>query len=123
MPGSCQLHTSPSVTPSVGTSVSFFQLKLIPRLREALRFRRSSLKMEKAYVHWVKRYIYFHGKRHPQEMGATEVTAFLNHLANDRQVAAATQNQALAALLFLYRELLEVKLPWLDGLIRAKSPK
>ena len=100
-----------------------FQPKLLPRLRETLRLRRYSLKTEKAYVQWVRRYIHFHGKRHPQEMGAAEVTAFLNHLANARRVAASTQNQALAALLFLYKEVLEIELPWLDGMVRAKTPK
>ena len=108
---------------AAGVSGQLFQPRLIPRLREALRVRRYSLKTEKAYVQWVRRYIYFHGKRHPQDMGAVEVTAFLNHLANARHVAAATQNQALAALLFLYREVLEVELPWLDGLVRAKTAK
>jgi len=108
---------------SAGTTAALLQPKLLTRLREALRFRRYSLKTEKAYVHWAKRYIYFHGKRHPQDMGAKEVTAFLNHLANDGHVAASTQNQALSALLFLYREVLEVELPWLDGLVRAKSAK
>jgi len=97
--------------------------KLIPRLREALRIRRYSLKTEKAYIHWVRRYVHFHRMRHPQEMGASEVTAFLNHLANDRSVAGATQNQALCALLFLYRHVLGVQLPWLDGLVRAKTSR
>lgn len=97
--------------------------KLIPLFRAALRLRRYSFKTEKAYIHWVKRFIYFHGMRHPREMGAREVTAFLNHLANERCVAGATQNQALAALLFLYRVVLEAELPWLEGLVRAKTPK
>lgn len=74
-------------------------------------------------MQWVRRFIFFHGKRHPQEMGAVEVTAFLNHLANARHVAAAMQNQALASLLFLYREVLEIELPWLDGIVRAKTAK
>jgi integron integrase len=117
------MHLGSPLPEPPGASVPLFQPKLIPRLREALRFRRYSLKTEKAYVHWVKRYIHFYGKRHPKDMGPEEVTGFLNHLANDRHVAAATQNQALAALLFLYRELLKVELPWLDGLIRAKTPK
>jgi integron integrase len=112
-----------SLPAAAGTSGQLLRPKLIPQLREALRFRRYSLKTEKAYVQWVRRYIYFHGKRHPQEMGAAEITAFLNHLANDRRVAAATQNQALASLLFLYREVFEIELPWLDGLVRAKTPK
>jgi integron integrase len=99
------------------------QPKLIPRIRDALRVRRYSLKTEKAYIHWVKRYLRFHRMRHPGEMGAKEVTAFLNHLASDRMVAGATQNQALAAMLFLYRHVLGVELPWLDGPVRAKTAK
>lgn len=71
-------------------------------------------------MHWIKRFILFHGKRHPRELGAREVEAFLSDLAVNGHVAAATQNQALSALLFLYREVLEVELPWLDNLTRAK---
>ena len=71
---------------------------------------------------WTRRYILFHGKRHPAEMGAPEVTKFLTSLAVDRQVAASTQNQALGALLFLYREVLQQDLPWLDDLVRARRP-
>jgi integron integrase len=92
-------------------------------MREALRLRRYSLKTERNYIHWVIRFIRFHGMKHPQDMGPAEVTGFLNHLANARQVAASTQNQALSALLFLYREVLAIELPWLDGLVRAKSAK
>jgi len=99
------------------------QSKLIPRLREAMRVRRYSLKTEKAYVHWVRRYILFHKMHHPKDMGPAEATAFLNHLANECKVSASTQNQALAALLFLYRNVLEAELPWLDGLVRAKASK
>ena len=99
------------------------QPRLMPSLREALRLRRYSLKTEKAYTHWVERYLRFHHMRQPKEMGAKEVMAFLNHLASERQVAAATQNQALAALLFLYREVLGMALPWLDDLVRAKTAK
>lgn len=73
-------------------------------------------------MHWIKRYIYFHGKHHPAEMGANEVTAFLTHLARDRSVAASTQNQALSSLLFLYGQVLDIKLPWMDGIERAKRP-
>jgi len=97
--------------------------RLMPSLREALRLRRDSLKTETAYTHWVKRCLRFHHMRYPKEMRAKEVTAFLNHLASERQVAAATQNQALAALLFLYREVLGMELPWLDELVRAKTAK
>ena len=97
--------------------------KLNDRLRHAVRARHYSRRTEKAYVHWTKRYIFFHGKRHPAEMGAAEVTAFLTALAVRERVAASTQNQALNALLFLYREILGVELPWLDDLVRAKRPQ
>jgi integrase len=94
--------------------------KLLDRVRHAVRARHYSRRTEKAYVLWIKRYIFFHGKRHPAEMGAPEVTAFLTALAVRDRVAASTQNQALNALLFLYREILGVELPWLDDLVRAK---
>jgi len=96
--------------------------KLLDRVRHAVRTRHYSRRTEKAYVHWVKRYIFFHGKRHPAEMGAAELTAFLTALAVRERVGASTQNQALNALLFLYREILGIELPWLDGLVRAKRP-
>lgn len=99
------------------------QPKLLPRLREAIRVRHMSLKTEKAYVHWVRRYIFFHGRRHPKDLGAGEITAFLNDLAVTRRVAASTQNQALAALLFLYKVVLKMDLPWLEGIVRAKRPR
>jgi len=89
----------------------------------ALRARHYSRRTEEAYVAWMKRYIFFHGTRHPAEMGAAEVTRFLTSLAVDGHVAAATQNQALSALLFLYRDVLEIDLPWLDGMVRAKRPE
>ena len=97
--------------------------RLLDRVREAIRTRHYSRRTEKAYVHWIKRYIFFHGKRHPAEMGAPEVTAFLTSLAVHDKVAASTQNQALSALLFLYREVLGVELPWLDDVVRAKRPQ
>jgi integron integrase len=92
--------------------------RLLQRLHEAIRVRHYSRRTEEAYVHWIKRYILFNGKRHPETMGEAEVTAFLNHLAAERHVAAATQNQALSAILFLYREVLGRELPWLDGVQR-----
>jgi integron integrase len=95
---------------------------LLNRVREAIRARHYSRRTEKAYVAWVRRYILFHGKRHPAEMGAPEITRFLNFLAVNRSVAASTQNQALSALLFLYREVLDLDLPWLDDLVRARRP-
>jgi integrase len=97
--------------------------KLLDRVRHAVRARHYSPRTEKACVHWIKRYIFFHGKRHPGEIGAAEVTAFLTALAVRERVAASTQNQALNALLFLYREILGVELPWLDDVVRAKRPQ
>lgn len=98
------------------------QPRLLDRVRLALRVRHYSLRTEEAYLAWIKRYILFHGKRHPLEMGAEEVTAFLSALATRGAVAASTQNQALAAILFLYRDVLEIDLPWLDQVVRAKKP-
>ncbi|MDP1833277.1 MAG: integron integrase [Geothrix sp.] len=94
--------------------------KLLDQLRESLRVRRYSLRTEDAYVDWARRFILFHGKRHPGEMGAPEVEAFLTHLAVDRHVAPSTQNQAKAALLFMYRHLLGGDLPWLAEVVQAK---
>ena len=88
--------------------------RLLDQVRDAIRRLHYSPRTEEAYVHWIKRFIYFSGRRHPATLGAGEVTAFLNHLARERDVAAATQNQALSALLFLYREVLAAGLPWLD---------
>lgn len=96
--------------------------RLLQQVRDAVRRKHFSPRTEETYVHWIKRFIYFHGRRHPAGLGEAEVTAFLNHLARDRKVAAATQNQALSALLFLYREVLVQPLAWLDGLDRAKRP-
>jgi integron integrase len=97
--------------------------RLLDRVRAALRARHYSRRTEEAYVGWIKRYIFFfHAQRHPAEMGAEEITRFLSSLAVDGRVAASTQNQALSALLFLYRDVLEVDLPWLDGIVRAKRP-
>jgi integron integrase len=92
-------------------------------MREALRVQRYSLRTEEAYVDWARRFILFHGKRHPREMGAAEVSAFLTHLATVRQVSPSTQNQAKAALLFLYKRVLGVELPWLDEVVQAKVKK
>jgi integron integrase len=96
--------------------------RLLERVRDAIRRRHYSPRTEETYVHWIKRFIYFSGKRHPEGMGAIEVTDFLNYLARERDVAAATQNQALSALLFLYKEVLGQALPWLDGLELARKP-
>jgi integrase len=96
--------------------------RLLERVRYAVRVRHYSRRTEKAYVAWIRRYILFHRKRHPSEMGAGEVTQYLSSLAVEGKVAASTQNQALSALLFLYREVLHQDLPWLDDVVRAKRP-
>ena len=97
--------------------------KLLNRMRDHLRTRHYSIRTETAYVDWARRFVLFHGKRHPQEMGSAEVEAFLTHLAVNRQVSASTQNQAKAAILYLYKQVLGVDLPWLDGVVQAKTPK
>jgi len=96
--------------------------RLLDRVHEATRRLHYSRRTEESYVHWIKRFIFWSGKRHPGSMGEAEVTAFLNHLAVERNVAAATQNQALAALLFLYKHVLQRELGWFNGLVRAKRP-
>lgn len=99
------------------------QPKLLDQVRDRLRVKHYSIRTETQYLQWIRRFILFHGKRHPREMGAVEVEAFLTHLAVAGRVAAATQNQALSALLFLYREVLNIDLPWLDKVVRAKQPQ
>ena len=94
--------------------------KLLEQVSRAVRGRRYSPRTEEAYVGWIRRYIVFHGKRHPRQMGGEEVGVFLSSLALDSKVAASTQNQALAALLFLYRVVLREQLPWIDDIVRAR---
>ncbi len=96
---------------------------LLDAVREAVRVRHYSLRTERAYTLWIRRFVAFHGRRHPRELGGEEVAAFLSSLANVGNVAAATQNQALAAILFLYREVLGLQLPWLADVVRAKKPR
>lgn len=97
--------------------------KLLDRMRAAIRVRHYSLATERTYIGWIKRFIYFHQKRHPQDMGAAEVEAFLSALATELDVSASTQNQAKHAILFLYKQVLGVTLPWLDGITSAKINK
>ena len=97
--------------------------KLLDQVRDCLRVKHYSYRTEQAYIDWVKRFIIFHGKRHPLEMGAPEISQFLTHLAVKRTVAASTQNQALAALLFLYKDVLKQPLDPVDGVERAKRPE
>ncbi len=97
--------------------------KLLDRVRERIRYKHYSLRTEESYVQWVRRFVIFHGKRHPSEMGAPEVEAFLTSLAVEGNVAASTQNQARSALLFLYKEVLGSELPWLNNVEQAKKPR
>src|SRR4051812_21902644 len=93
--------------------------KLLDRVRAAVRARHYSRRTEESYVGWIRRYIVFHGKKRPEVMGGEEVNAFLTSLAVESNVAASTQGQALAALLFLYRHVLAQPLPWIDNIVRA----
>ena len=98
-------------------------MKLLDQVREKVRYKHYSLSTEDSYVAWIKQFILYHGKRHPNEMGASEVEQFLTYLANARNVASSTQNQALSALLFLYREVLLIDLPWVGEFSRSKVPR
>jgi len=97
--------------------------RLLDEVRKAIRLRHYSYRTEKTYVHWIWRFVVFHGKQHPKLLGGEEVEKFLSHLAQERNVAAATQSQALAALLFLYKRVLNVDLPWIHNVVRATRPK
>lgn len=97
--------------------------RLMDQVRDALRVHHYSLRTEQSYMQWIRRFILFHGKRHPREMGADEIAAFLTYLAVQKDVAASTQNQALSALLFLYKKVLGLEPDWLGDVTRAKRPK
>lgn len=99
------------------------QPRLLDQVRSAIRLRHYSIRTEEAYVNVIRRFILYHRKRHPKEMGADEIRQYLSHLATDGNVAASTQNVALAALLFLYREVLQLELPLIEGVERAKRPQ
>ena len=96
--------------------------KLLDQVRMAIRVRHLSYRTEQAYVDWIRRFILFHNKRHPNEMDETYVSRFLTYLAVKKNVAASTQNQALSAILFLYRHVLKRELGWVDNVERAKKP-
>ena len=96
--------------------------RLLDKVRQTIRTRHYSYRTEKAYIHWIKRFIFFHNKHHPAEMGEAEIAKFLSSLATDSHVSASTQNQALNALLFLYREVLGKSIDYVDGVVRAKRP-
>jgi len=97
-------------------------MRLMERVQNKIRFKQYSLRTERTYTEWIRRFILFHNKRHPDQMGAPEVESFLTYLAVNRKVSAATQNLTLSAILFLYREVLEIELPWIDSFSRAKKP-
>lgn len=97
--------------------------RLLDQVRDVIRVKHYSPKTEESYVHWIKRYIFFHDKRHPMEMGEEEIETFLTHLATKERVAASTQNQAFSALLFLYRNILKKDLPHSIEAVRAKCSK
>jgi len=97
--------------------------KLLDQVREAIRTRHYSDRTEKAYIHWIKRFIFFHNKRHPMDMAEIEIAQFLSSLATEGRVSASTQNQAFNALLFLYSEVLSKKIGLIDGVVRAKKPQ
>ncbi len=99
-----------------------WDVRLVAKVRDCIRRKHYSIRTEQAYCDWIRRFIGFHGKRYPAELAASEVEAFLTSLAVDHNVAAATQNQAKSALLFLYREILGFELPWLDHIQQAKTP-
>ncbi len=117
--------TSPPLTASDGLTpaVPPAAPKLLDQLRIHLRTRHYSIRTEQAYVDWARRFILFHDKQHPRTLGAAGVEAFLSHLAVERNVSASTQNQAKAAILYLYKQVLCIELPWLDEVVQAKNPK
>ena len=96
--------------------------RLLDLVHGVLRRKHYSIRTEQCYVDWIRRFILFHGKRHPVQMGKPEVIAFMTHLALQHDVAASTQNQALSAILFLYRDVLELDLGWIEGFARLKLP-
>ncbi|GGJ85211.1 phage integrase N-terminal SAM-like domain-containing protein [Pseudomonas matsuisoli] len=98
------------------------KLRLLDQVREQIRLKHYSIRTERVYCEWVRRFISFHNYRHPVEMGASEVEAFLSNLAVARLASASTQNQALAALLFFYKEVLRQDLHWIEEVVRAKKP-
>jgi site-specific recombinase XerD len=99
------------------------QPMLLEVVRQRIRLRHYSHRTEKSYVHWIRRFVRFHNRRHPRELGKVEIEGFLTHLAVERKVSASTQNQAFNALLFLYREVLALEMPQLDTVQRAKKPQ
>jgi site-specific recombinase XerD len=120
LPRSFVFGTISRVSPTTATVAS--SPKLLDRVRWQLRVKHYSIRTEQAYVDWIRRFILFHHKRHPNEMGEREITQFLTHLAVQKNVAASTQNQAFAALLFLYHQVLQRKLGFMDNIQRVSRP-
>jgi integron integrase len=113
----------PNAGQSSGTPAEAPPPRLLDRVRAVLRARHYSRRTEESYIAWIRRYIHFHGRRHPGELGEPEITGFLSALATEQKVSASTQNQALAALLFLYQNVLDREIAWLEGIVRAKRPE
>ena len=111
----------PNMAPNLSTISSARNPKLLDRVRDVLRRKHYSFRTERTYTDWIKRFIIYHGKRHPKEMAEAEVGEFLTHLARDGKVSPSTQNQALSALLFLYKQVLQQEIGWLEGVERAKK--
>ena len=112
-----------ATAPVVKSDMASTKPRLLDQVRQRICVKHYSRSTEKTYIHWIKAYIHFHHLRHPRDMGAAEVEAYLSHLATERDVAAGTQNQAMHAILFLYKEVLGIDLPWLNGITRAKPSK
>ena len=111
------------MTPVIQQCHRAIKPKLLDQVRQRIRTKHYSLRTEQAYVHWIKRFIFFHNKQHPAEMGEPEISAFISNLAVSGDVASSTQNQALSAILFLYKEVLNQEVGKLDKLVWAKKAK
>ena len=107
--------------PTISAPSSAPKPKLLDEVHQAIRMRHYSPKTEESYIHWIKRFIFFHNKRHPAEMSEKEIAQFLSNLASELHVSASTQNQALNAILFLYRDVLRKEIGYVDGVIRTKT--
>ena len=121
-PANTLADRQPSHEPASDHAVAT-NLKLLDQVRQAIRTRHYSYRTEEAYVGWIRRFLMFHDQRDPAEIGAVEVSRFLTSLAVDRRVASSTQNQALASILFLYKDVLDKDPGWLDDVVRAKRPR
>ena len=112
----CQLNSRPDYTPKADKP------RLLDQVRDKIRAKHYSIRTEETYIQWIKRYIFFHNKRHPVEMGAEEISQYLSYLAVQRKVSSSTQNQALCAIVFLYKQVLEIEPGDFSSLVRPKKP-